>query len=111
MYAEVNHWHHRQLAYLLGRLQSVKEPAGGTLLDSTLLVYGSSLGDGHEHDNKDLPTLIAGGGAMGVKTGREIKKGELPSLCSLHSAALSTVVGKEMSFGSADKPMAGLLKS
>ena len=70
MYAEVIRWHHRQVAYLLERLSSVREPDGGTLLDNSMIVYGATLGDGNEHDAQHLPTLLAGGGGGTIDTGR-----------------------------------------
>ncbi|MEM9187315.1 MAG: DUF1552 domain-containing protein [Planctomycetota bacterium] len=107
MYAEVNRWHHKQLAYLLGKLNSIREP-GGTMLDSTVVVYGSSLGDGHMHGNDDLPTLIAGGRNAGINTGRVVA-GKRRDLCSVHAAALSAVCGEPTRFGASEGPMSELL--
>lgn len=88
MYAEINRWHHRQVAYLLERLKNVQEPNGGTLLDNSMILYGSSLGDGDDHDEKDLPTLIAGGGAGTIKTGRQLKFENKTDLSKLHLSFL-----------------------
>lgn len=46
---------------LLGGLQSVKE-RGKTLLDHTMVLYGSNLGNANSHDNKNMPMILAGGG-------------------------------------------------
>lgn len=51
----------RQLAALLAKLQSAKE-GDATLLDRTQVLYGSNLGNGNNHDTKNLPVLLAGGG-------------------------------------------------
>lgn len=51
----------RRLAGLLKRLQAAPE-AGGTLLDRTSVLYGSNLGNGNNHDTKNMPVLLAGGG-------------------------------------------------
>lgn len=51
----------RELAKLVGRLAAVKED-GQTLLDRTVVFYGSNLGNGNNHDTKNLPVLVAGGG-------------------------------------------------
>ena len=51
----------RQFARLLGSLRESRE-AGDTLLDRTMLLYGSNLGNGNNHDTKNLPILLAGGG-------------------------------------------------
>jgi hypothetical protein len=51
----------QQLNALLTRLQSARE-GGGTLLDRTQVLYGSNLGNGNNHDTRNLPMLLAGGG-------------------------------------------------
>jgi hypothetical protein len=68
----VNRLHLRQMAYLLGKLKSVKE-GSGTLLDHCLIVYGSALSDGGAHSNSNLPILLAGNAGGTVKTGRHIQ--------------------------------------
>ena len=50
-----------ELNKLLNKLQSSKE-GSGTLLDQTQVLYGSNLSNGNNHDNKNLPILLAGGG-------------------------------------------------
>ncbi len=49
------------LAELLGGLRQATE-AGGTLLDRTIVLFGSNLGNASSHDNRNLPILVAGGG-------------------------------------------------
>lgn len=68
----VNRLHLRQLAYLLGRLKSVQE-GSGTLLDHSLIAYGSALSHGGHHWNHDLPVLLAGNAGGTVRTGRHIR--------------------------------------
>lgn len=51
----------RSLAAFLGRLHAVQEDES-SLLDRTMVLYGSNLGNGNNHDNKNLPILLAGGG-------------------------------------------------
>jgi hypothetical protein len=99
MYAEVTRWHHKQLAYLLGKLKSIHEPQGGTLLDNSMLLYGSSLGDGDAHDEKDLPTLIAGGGAGTIKPGRQLQFDDRVDLSRIHLSFLERLGVDQDSFG------------
>jgi hypothetical protein len=101
MYAEVIRWHHRQFAYLLNRLQSIQEPDGGSVLDNSMLLYGSSLGDGDEHDENDLPTLIAGGGAGTIRSGRQVQFNRRTDLSKVHLAFLHRLGIQEDQFGSA----------
>ena len=52
-----------QLSRCLRRLDAVREPASdGTLLDHTIVLFGSGMGYGGTHSNRNLPVLVAGGG-------------------------------------------------
>src|SRR5262249_7082226 len=51
----------KALAEFLGKLRGTPE-GGGTLLDRTMVLFGSDLGSGSSHDNHNLPILLAGGG-------------------------------------------------
>jgi hypothetical protein len=101
MYAEVVRWHHTQFAYLLGKLKSTEEAQGGTLLDNSMLLLGSSLGDGDAHDERDLPTLIAGSGAGTLKTGRHLKFDRQTDLSKIHLAFLERLNVPVEEFGTA----------
>lgn len=59
----------RQFAYLVARMKSIPE-GDGTLLDHSLLVYGSGIRDGDRHDHVDLPVILAGRAGGAVQTGR-----------------------------------------
>lgn len=52
-----------RLAACLKKLDSISEPGGeGTLLDNTIVLFGSGMGYGGTHSNRDLPIMVAGGG-------------------------------------------------
>ena len=102
MYAEVQRWHHRQVAYLLGRMKSVREPDGGTLLDNSMILYGSSLGDGNDHDEHHLPTLLAGGGGGTIRTGRLLDFAQPVNLANFHLSFLQRLGVNIDSFGTSD---------
>lgn len=70
--AQINKYHATQLAYLLGKMKSVKE-GDGTLLDHCLLTYGSGNSDGNKHNHDDLPILLAGRGCGTIKTGQHLQ--------------------------------------
>ena len=57
----IDEWHMKLLADLFKGLKAVKE-GGETLLDRTMVLYGSNLGDANAHSTTNLPTLFAGGG-------------------------------------------------
>ena len=52
-------------------MKAIKE-GDGTLLDHTLVVYGSGLSDGNQHIHADLPVIVAGHGDGSLKPGRHI---------------------------------------
>ena len=58
----IEQFHMAQLRRFLGRLQSVDEPNGKTLLDNTMVLFGSGMGNASSHSNKNLPLILAGGG-------------------------------------------------
>lgn len=66
---QINVFHTKQLAYFLTKLQSIQE-GDGTLLDHSMVAYGSGIHDGNAHNHEDLPVLVAGGGCGSLKTGR-----------------------------------------
>jgi hypothetical protein len=52
-----------QFARFLDKLRSLREPGSdGTLLDSTMVLFGSGMGNANSHINTDLPIILAGGG-------------------------------------------------
>ena len=52
----------QQFAQFLGKLASIQEPDGGTLLNRTMVLNGSGMGNANSHINTDLPLILAGGG-------------------------------------------------
>ncbi len=62
----------KQFAYFLERMKSVKE-GDGTLLDHSMLLYGSAISDSNRHTHHDLPILFAGKGSGTIKTGRHVQ--------------------------------------
>ena len=70
--ARINRLHVEQFAYFLERLKSIPE-GEGTLLDNSMIMYGSGLSDGNRHNNEDLPILLAGRGGGTLEPGRHIE--------------------------------------
>lgn len=60
-----------QFAWFLDRLAEVQDD-DGTLLDSTVALYGSGMAYGHSHGNANVPTIVAGGRKLGLRHGRHI---------------------------------------
>jgi hypothetical protein len=82
----INRFHTEELAYLLDRFS--KTQAGeGSLLDRSLVLYGSGIRDGNRHDHHDLPILLAGGGG-GVVGGRHLRSEKRTPLANLFVSML-----------------------
>jgi len=67
----INSLHTELFAYLLKKLKSTAD-GDGTLLDHSMLVYGSGLADGNRHTHEALPVLLAGRGGGSLKTGKHL---------------------------------------
>ncbi len=96
--AKINQFHVSLFAEFLGKLKATKE-GDGTLLDHVLLLYGSGLGNPNVHDHLNLPILVAGGAAGGMKGGRHIKYDKPTPLANLHLTLLDKVGVKLDKFG------------
>ena len=70
--AKINTHHIEMFAYFLEKLRSTPD-GDGSLLDHSMIVYGSSLSDGNMHTHEDLPVLLAGGGASQIRGGRHLR--------------------------------------
>ena len=84
-----------QVAYFLGRLNEFKDN-NGSVLDNTLVLYGS--GASTTHKNVNLPTLLAGGGAMGMKH-RQYWKKDGTRMTDMFLSILHSMGIAEESFG------------
>lgn len=70
---KINEWFAGELAYLVKKLADTPEPGGdGSMLDNTLVVWLNELGKGNSHTLDDIPFVLVGGKAHGIKTGRAL---------------------------------------
>lgn len=70
--AMIDRHHVAMFAYFLQKLQDAQDE-DGSLLDHSMVVYGSSLSDSNAHTHDDLPTLLAGGGSGALHGGRHLR--------------------------------------
>ena len=84
---QINMFHTKLYGYFLERLRSIPD-GDGTLLDHSLLVYGSPLSDGNMHLYKDLPVLLVGGRATGLQGGRHLAYPENTPIANLYLTLL-----------------------
>ena len=88
--SRINAFHVSLFAEYIQKLKDTPE-GEGSLLDNTLLLYGSGIGNPNIHDHTNLPTLIAGGGATGHKGGRYLRYDKPTPLANLHLSLLDKV--------------------
>ena len=68
----LNAYHMTKLAYFVERLKATAD-GDGTLLDHALVLYGSSLSDGNQHNFSPLPIVLAGHASGQLKGGRHLQ--------------------------------------
>jgi uncharacterized protein DUF1552 len=88
--AKINAFHVSLFAYYLEKLKSTPD-GNGTLLDHSVVLYGSGMGNPNVHDHVNLPVIVAGGGAGRMKGGRHIGYAEPTPLANLHLTLLEKV--------------------
>jgi hypothetical protein len=71
MYSAICKWEVEQFAYLLSKMKAAQEP-DGTLLDNSVVLFASGIGDSKLHDTLDLPVLLAGKAGGKLRPGRHI---------------------------------------
>lgn len=102
----VDEWHMKLLAGLFQDLKSVRE-GEATLLDRTMILYGSNLGDANAHTTTNMPTLFAGGGFRhGQHLGFDTKQNY--PLPNLFVSMLQRMGIEEEKFASGNGTMRGL---
>ena len=69
---KIDQHHVQMLSYFLGKMQAAKD-GEGSLLDNSVIIYGSSISDGNRHQHDDLPTLLVGGGVGKIHGGSHIR--------------------------------------
>jgi hypothetical protein len=93
--AKINRFHLEQFAYFIGRLKSIKE-GEGTLLDNSMVTYGSCIGDGNRHNHNDLPVVLLGKAGGTIKTGRHAKYERDTPLGNLWMSLLDRMGAKDI---------------
>jgi hypothetical protein len=88
--AKINQFHVSLFAEYLQKLKGTPE-GEGTLLDHSLILYGSGIGNPNIHDHTNLPILVAGGSSIGMKGNRHIKYAKPTPLANLHLTLLDKV--------------------
>jgi hypothetical protein len=88
--SKINTFHVSLFADFLQRMKATPDGAG-SLLDHSVYLYGSGMGNSSIHDHENLPILVAGGAATGLKGGRHIRCPKGTNLANLHLTLLDRV--------------------
>jgi hypothetical protein len=82
-YTTVSRWYAQQVQYLLTKMRGIDE-SNGSLLDNSIVLYGSEMKDGNGHIKEDLPLVLIGKGQGRVKTGQHLALDKGSPLANLH---------------------------
>lgn len=104
-FAVLNRYHVGLLAYLLAKLDTLPD-GDGSLLDHALVLYGSGMSDGNEHNHSPLPIVLAGGAGGRLEGNRHIAAAPETTMSNLLLAMLHTLGIEQESFGDSSKPLA-----
>ena len=88
--AKINQFHVSLFAEFLQKMAATRE-GDGSLLDHSLYLFGSGMGDPDAHDHTDLPVLVAGGAAGNMRGGRHVTYDKHTPLANLHLTLLNKV--------------------
>ena len=86
----INELHVQQFAHLARKLAALPE-GDGTMLDHSVLLYGSGISDSNTHHYDDLPLAVVGGTAAGIRSGRYLRVPKGTPLANLHLTLLDRV--------------------
>ncbi|MBB5352868.1 hypothetical protein HNR46_003117 [Haloferula luteola] len=105
--ATIDRFYAEQFAGFLRRM--AETPDGeGSLLDHSMIVYGSGIGDGNRHNHDDLPLLLAGGGGGSLQPGQILHAAEGTPMTNLHLALLERMGVQAERVGDSTGVLAGI---
>ncbi|MBL9174603.1 MAG: DUF1552 domain-containing protein [Verrucomicrobiales bacterium] len=96
--ARINRFHSEQFAYFLRKMREVRE-GGGTLLDHSMIVYGSGLADGNAHAHDNLPILLCGQGGGSLSSGRHVRVPKETPMANLFLEMMDRMGVRQERFG------------
>lgn len=103
---KISLWHMEKFEYLLTRMKSYRDQ-NGSLLDNTLVLYGSGMGHSDNHTATRVPIVLAGGRNM-IRTGRYVRYAGNQQLGKLHLALLQKFGVETDSFAGSSDLLPGL---
>jgi hypothetical protein len=103
-FAVLNRYHATLFAYFLEKLSRIQD-GEGTLLDHSLVLYGSGMSDGNSHNHDPLPIVLAGGAGGTLQGNRHIRQKELTPMSNLLLAVLGKLNCPQEHLGDSTSPL------
>ncbi len=85
---KIEKWYMERFAKFLRTLDGMKDADGTSVLDNSMIVYGSAIGDGNRHNHDELPVVLAGNGGGTLTPGRHLKLATSTPMTNLYAAML-----------------------
>jgi hypothetical protein len=104
---KISLWHMEKFDYLLTKLKSYRDH-NGSLLDNSVVMFGSGMGHSDNHTAQRIPIVLAGKGGGMLKTGRYLRYSENQELGRLHLSLLQKFGVDSGSYANASAPLPGL---
>jgi len=105
---QIDHYHVSMLAYLTEKMMAVEEADGSTLLDNSMILFGSGISDGDRHDHVNLPVILLGRGGGTVRSGQFLKCRPETPMSNLLLAMLQQAGVPIERFGDSTETLQGL---
>jgi hypothetical protein len=109
-YQVISRWHVAQYARLLHKLRSMKE-GDSTVLDNSMILFGSALSDGDAHSPRKLPIVLGGGGGGRIDSGQHRMYPEDTALANLYVSMLDAFGAPVERFADSTGPLPGVLRA
>ena len=105
----IDRYHIEILAYMIEKMMTVEEAGGTTLLDHSMVLYGSGISDGDRHDHINLPVIVLGKGGGSLRSGQHHRCRPETPMSNLLLAMLQQAGVPVDRFGDSTEPLPGLL--
>jgi hypothetical protein len=107
-YELINRWHVDQYAYLMRKLRDMKE-GESSVLDNSMVLFGSALSDGNSHNPHKLPLVLGGRGGGRLATGQHLVFSEDTPAANLYVSMLEAFGAPVPRFADSTGPLPGVL--
>jgi hypothetical protein len=109
-YQLINRWHIEQYAYLLRKLRNMKE-GESSVLDNSMILFGSGIRDGDAHNPHNAPIVLAGRAGGRISTGQHLVYDKDSPLSDLYVSMLDAFGTPVERFADSTGPLRGVLNS